>query len=265
MSVRCVRCGTARARAELPCPRCRPAAHSGRRAVTPLAELRPEAEPPLPAAHESLRARTPPHGAARRDPTPSRVHDAAAHTPPRAIVVAGADAAMASAPGPIVDPSAWFEQSKAQDDEARALPAPPRAEADSPAPFYLPAPSALMEARGGRAGMAGRHAAQDERPLPAEATASHRRRKSSAERATAPRGLTSREEKESAGDAFIESPPPSPGEIPSLIGRGRASRGRRTLIAVALCLAAGAAVGWLLSSPEPPTVDEVRARSVKPR
>ena len=60
--------------------------------------------------------------------------------------------------------------------------------------------------------------------------------------------------------ALPPTPVPTPAmtDVPSLTGGS--GWVRRSLLAVLLCLAAGAVVGWLLSQPEPPTPDEIRSR-----
>jgi hypothetical protein len=129
--------------------------------MEPLAELRPEAEPPLPAAHEMLRSRTPAFGTAKRDPTPARRDPTPARrdpTParakdppprggtalgdsgPRAVIAAVVESPLAAAPGPIVDPSAWFEESSVGG-PSPLPPAPTRARAPTPArAFMTPTP-----------------------------------------------------------------------------------------------------------------------------
>jgi hypothetical protein len=116
----CTRCGVKREPSDL----------------SPLQALRPEAEPPLPAAHDLLRTRTPPLGAPRDAPEPIRppqpvpaIQDASAA--PRALVVT--ETPLASAPGPMVDPSAWFEESKVREPESE-----PESEPLPPAPDGAP-------------------------------------------------------------------------------------------------------------------------------
>ncbi len=79
----------------------------------PLPPLLPEAEPPLPAAHAILRARTPPGGHPRREPTPMRVALERELTPtpqklPAPAITATLSTPLPSTPGPLVDPGSWF-------------------------------------------------------------------------------------------------------------------------------------------------------------
>lgn len=67
LSARCDRCHQSVAGGQTVCPHCGGAVSEESGDLRPLL---PEAEPPLPAAHEALRTRTPPQGAMRKDPTP---------------------------------------------------------------------------------------------------------------------------------------------------------------------------------------------------
>ncbi len=257
MSFRCAACGSPLPDRPFLCPKC------GAQTVTdpsnrlPLAELRPEAEPPLPAAHEALRQRTPPlgvpahrppmpgirtvPGTARRDPTPGPRRDPTPGpgrepppprkdpppTPPHARVAA--ETPFSAAPGPLVDPSAWFEDG--------SISTPPSGRVrleDTP----VERDTVVRTARAFESATRGappesEPRLHDDAPTPSEVV-------------------------RAAG-----APPPSPGEIPSLVGGG--SRGRQIVVVLVLCIIGGALVGWLMSSGPGTPSDEAPARSAKPR
>ncbi len=145
--------------------------HSG---TFSLPSLLPEAEPPLPAAHDELRGRTPPLGVAPVD-APTRVER---HVSERSL----AALRPLSTPMPMVVPTPRNVEVEVNLDE----------------PSWATRTSA--------------------RPVPA----------------------------------------PIVNATPLLTGGRGWLRG--ALVVVVLCLGAGAVVGWLLSQPEPPTADEVRAQ-----
>ncbi len=291
MSLRCGACGH-----ELParpglCPNCGAQTRSDPNFLTPLAELRPEAEPPLPAAHEVLRQRTPPLGVAargtpikgtpinatpikgtptvpgvtRRDPTPMSRKNSPPAAPtdaspaPQAKIVA--ESRFASAPGPLVDPSAWFEDSQLR--EAAALP---------PGPAKLPSSNFRVLTPSAGVRVAAERAPKDDVPSKGNV-----RRPDAGEferdRATAPRGRPARPNTPPTGTTAagmrpglhvspaLAVEPALPDDSPALVPGPNSWR--PILIALLLCVLGGAIVGWMLSSTSGPGADEVRA--TKPR
>ena len=235
--------------------------------MEPLVELRPEAEPPLPAAHDLLRTRTPPLGATRKDPTPMKPPQ----DPPRAVVVT--ETPMTAAPGPIVDPSAWFEESKVREPEpARPLPPAPDVAAPrmrvptpigvlmTPTPQRLPGPEAAAAAEDAARRAADRVVERDRADERAPLTDTGRvaaLNELATDRPTIRAIRTGRTAiAGSSSSPVLDEPvvPPRPeptgltGGVPALVER---SPLRRAAIAVLVCLAVGAAVGWLISTPAP--------------
>jgi hypothetical protein len=244
VSLRCERCGLDVARGRSVCGTCGGPVQEDTRDSHPLVELRPEAEPPLPAAHEVLRTRTPPLGAQRKDPTPSGPHRKEPTPLPRGItpmrerdpssppsVVAAVADTPTSVPGPMEDPSSWFDKSEMKS----ARPAAPVATAhddglahendvasDDDAPPLAPHDEA------------------------ADATPNHRGIRSQPQLVAATPAIEARWQQP------IASPSPTLA-VPTLVERRGASR---ALIVIALCVVVGVLVGWLLSQPEPPTPEE---------
>ena len=274
MNERCQRCGSALAVGTGKCPLCDAAARTEGSVIAPLAELRPEAEPPLPAAHDLLRTRTPPlgSGAMRRDPTPVPVKEPPSSV--RSVVAARVESPIDSAPGPIVDPSAWFEEKKVKEPEPNPLPPlPPTREGEpqrlrvpsmigdlmTPTPRQLPSRPAVQAIAEAEADAdadadgdpdadaigATEAAPYGNDPEPRDQALEELDR----DRATS-RGHNLRPTTAIAPPAYL-------GVVPSLVEKKPL---RRAFVAVLMCLAVGAAVGWWLSSPEPPTSDELRAR-----
>lgn len=103
MSAPCPACGFDNVERVATCRACGVGLRGSTTHITPLPHLQPEAEPPLPAAHEALRVRTPPLGEQRRDPTPPRRDP----TPLR-VVAEISEPPATTAAGPLEDPSAWF-------------------------------------------------------------------------------------------------------------------------------------------------------------
>jgi hypothetical protein len=210
----------------------------------PLSALRPEAEPPLPAAHEVLRARTPPLGAQRKDPTPMPASSDLGVTPlpqrdpsaPRSILAAVAATPPSITPGPMEDPSSWFDKNELGKSETPPGSAPiildPPSEQNTPLmkPLKKREPDYTPDEAG-------------ERDTDTEAS----RFLSTPVEAAAPEPMVAR----------AQPPVPVPAltlSAPTLVEPRRGWS--RALIVIALCVIAGVVVGWLLSTPPPATPEE---------
>ena len=243
VSVRCERCGLEAAGSVTTCPKCGGAVREDTRDSRPLAELRPEAEPPLPAAHEVLRARTPPLGAQRKDPTPMPRSSDLGVTPlpqrdpsaPRNVVAAVAVPPPSSAPGPMEDPSSWFDKSEVKSETPRGsapIALDPPSEQNTPLmkPVKRRAPDYVDDD-------------DDEEDDDANGSDFH----VTPAEAAAPEPMVARAQPPVGLPAMTLS-------APTLIEPPRGWS--RALIVIALCVIVGVVVGWLLSTPPPPTPEE---------
>jgi hypothetical protein len=240
VSVVCDRCGIESTGSLTACPKCGGPVREDTRDSRPLAALRPEAEPPLPAAHEVLRTRTPPLGAQRRDPTPLPHSNDLGITPlpqadpsaSRNVVAAIAPTPASSAPGPMEDPSSWFGKSELKDTPPSSAPVVLDPASDQHTPLMRP----LRKS--------GPIFVDDETPEePADASDYQ----STAVDEAAPEPPVIRAQAPIGVPSLTLS-------APTLIEPRRAWS--RALVVIALCVIVGVVVGWLLSTPPPPTPEE---------